>query len=570
MTVQTGIEHTMELAPPRRKLSGDDVLFHALTVGFVLWLLICLVIPVGLLFAKSLRNTQGAFVGWQNYVTYFSSPNLVEGLQNSLFVATITTVCTIALAFPFAFALTRSRMPGKGLLRGVALLKLLTPSMLPAIALRYLLGTNGYLNWMLGDSSIYGPIGIVIGLIFYTFPHALLLLTAALALADARLYESAISLGASRLRVFMTVILPGAKLGIASAIMVVFMLAITDFSVPKVTGGSYNVLAIDIYTQVIGLQNFGVGAVVAAVLIVPALVAFGIDLLVGRRHMATLTTESVPFVPKRNPKVDWGLFIYCSVVCAAILTILGVAVWASLLQYWPYNLSLTLRHYDFSAVAGTGLQGYFNSLRLAFWTAVFGTALTFCGAYLVEKGRAAKAMRSFLHLLSMLPLAVPGLVLGLGFVFFFISESNPLSIIYGTMAILVVSTIVHYYPVSHLIAVTALKQMDDGFEAVSASLRAPAYRVFWRVTVPVCLPAILDISMYFFVTAMTTTSAVIFLYAPTTIVGTISIINLDESGFSAPALAMGVLLAVTSAGVKFVHWLISRHLIARTQTWRQG
>ena len=110
---------------------------------------------------------------------------------------------------------------------------------------------------------------------------------------------------------------------------------------------------------------------------------------------------------------------------------------------------------------------------------------------------------------------MPGLVLGLGYIFFFNNPANPFNFIYGTMAILVVCTVSHFYSVAHLTAVTALKQIDHEFETVSASLRVPFWRTFFRVTLPVCLPAVLDIAIYLFVNAMTTVSAVVFLYSPT-------------------------------------------------------
>ena len=139
---------------------------------------------------------------------------------------------------------------------------------------------------------------------------------------------------------------------------------------------------------------------------------------------------------------------------------------------------------------------------------------------------------------------------------------------FGTMAILVVSTVIHYYPVSHLISVTALKQMDREFESISASLKVPFYRTFWRVSVPVCLPAVLDISIFFFVNAMTTTSAVVFLYSPETVPASVAILNMDETGSIASAAAMSIVILLTSAAVRLGHWLLVRGLVRRTQAWR--
>ncbi len=169
---------------------------------------------------------------------------------------------------------------------------------------------------------------------------------------------------------------------------------------------------------------------------------------------------------------------------------------------------------------------------------------------------------------AMLPMAVPGLVLGIGYILFFNQAANPLNFLYGSMAILILSTLVHFYSSSHLTAVTALKQIDGEFESVSASLKVPFYKTFWRVTVPVCLPSILDIGRYYFVNAMTTISAVVFLYSPQTTLAAISILQLDEAGAIGSAAAMATLIVITSAGVTALLFAIEWLLIRRTQKWR--
>lgn len=169
----------------------------------------------------------------------------------------------------------------------------------------------------------------------------------------------------------------------------------------------------------------------------------------------------------------------------------------------------------------------------------------------------------------MIPMAVPGMVLGLAYIFFFNHPDNPLGFIYGTMPILVIVTIAHFYTVSHLTSMTALKQMDPEFETVSASLKVPFFRTFLKVTVPVCLPAILDISIYLFVNAMTTVSAVIFLYSTDTSLASIAALNMDDAGDVAPAAAMCMVIVATSATVRLIHALLSRGLQLKTQAWRK-
>ena len=142
--------------------------------------------------------------------------------------------------------------------------------------------------------------------------------------------------------------------------------------------------------------------------------------------------------------------------------------------------------------------------------------------------------------------------------------------ILATTALLAICTVVHYYSSSHLTALTALKQIDGEFESVSASLKVPFWRTFTRVTVPVCLPAILDISRYLFVNAMTTVSAVVFLYAPRTVPASVAIVNLDEAGDIGPAAAMATLIVATSAVVCAFYYLLQRVLDRRMQAWRSA
>jgi iron(III) transport system permease protein len=534
-----------------------------------LYLIAALALPLGLMLGKSLQGPREEFVGVANYVRYFSTPALFQSIGNSLWVSVLSTLITVPVAFVYAYALTRSRMPFRGFFKTVALVPILVPSLLPGLALVYLFGNQGLLKAALFGHSIYGPIGIVMAEVFTTFPHALLIILAALALADARLYEAAVALRASRARIFWTVTLPGARYGLISATFVVFTTVITDFGAAKVIGGQYNVLATDVYKQVIGQQNFQMGAVVSVILLVPAIFAFLVDRAVRRRQVALLSARAVPFEPKPQRGFDQAMLAYCVIVGFAILSIVAISQFAAVVKFFPYNLTLTWTHYDFDQKGGGGWASYYNSIRLALLTSVIGTFVVFVGAYLVEKARGFALGRGLFHFLAMLPMAVPGMVLGLAYIFFFNAPSNPLNVLYRTMTILVINTVVHFYTVGHLTALTALRQMDPEFETVSASLKQPFYRTFWRVTVPVCLPSALDIGIYMFVNAMTTVSGVVFIYGPKTELASVSVLNMDDTGEIASAAAMAMMIFYTNVVARMLHLLLARWLEQRTQAWRR-
>ncbi|HMC16830.1 MAG TPA: putative 2-aminoethylphosphonate ABC transporter permease subunit [Albitalea sp.] len=555
----------------RQRSHWTDRIAHAGLLLIVVLLLVFLGAPLFAILGQSLQDQNGGFAGLHNFTRYLGTPALLQSVWNSVWVSALVMLVTVPLAFGFAYALTRSCVPNKGLFRTITLVPLLAPSLLSAISLIYWFGNQGAARGLvdaLGFDSIYGAPGIVVAECFAVFPHALMILVTALSLADARLYEAADALGTTRRRKFFTITLPGAKYGLISAALVSFTLVITDFGIPKVIGGNFNMLATDVFKLVIGQQDFQRGAVVGLLLLTPAVLTFAIDWLVQRKQTAMLSARAVPYRAKPERGFDAAMTAYCIAISALMLAMLGMAVFASFVKFWPYDLTPSLRHYTLGLVDAELGDAFANSLKLAAGTALFGTALVFTGAYLLEKTRGLDGLRPAVRLLAMLPMAVPGLVLGLGYIFFFNLPGNPLGALYHTLALLVFCTIVHFYTTGHLTAVTALKALDAEFEAVSASLKVPFFKTFWRVTLPICTPALVDIARYFFINAMTTISAVVFLYSPDTKVASIAILNLDEAGEAGAAAACAVLIAATSTLATLLFMALGAWTDRRTQAWR--
>lgn len=566
--VSTRIVPAVEQARQRGAFDRDRWLVGIAALLAVAALVVIVALPVGALVGQSFFDRAGGFVGLANFARYLDNPALVRSAFNSVWLASVSAVLCTGIAYVYAYGLTLSCMRAKGLLRAIALMPLLAPSLLPAISLVYLFGNQGVFKGWLGDVSIYGPLGIVLGSVFWTLPHALLILTTAMSTSDGRLYEAAETLGASRWRVFRTVTLPASRYGLIVAGMVVFVLVITDFGVPKVVGGQTGVLATDIYKQVVGQQNFQMGAVVGFVLLVPAVLSFMVERRVRNRQAAALSARATPHGPEPVPVRDRALLLACVLIAACIVVMIGMAVFASLATYWPYQLAPSLKNYDFGNMDGGGWGSYVNSLRLAVGAAAVGAIATFLSAYLVEKPRHFGLLRELLNLLANLPLAVPGLVLGVGYIFFFNSSSNPLHGLYGGMAILVVCTVAHFFSVAHLTSLTALRQLDREYELVSESMGVPFWRTLWRVHLPVALPTVLNVAGYFFVNAMTTVSAVVFLYSPQTTLAAIAVLNMDDAGDVAPAAAMASLIMLTAAIGRGLFALAARSTLAKTQAWR--
>lgn len=561
----------------RQKLSAEDILRRGLFVLLAAWLFVFLIWPLYRSLARSMYDKTGQeFVGITNYVKYFSTASTAVSLRHSFTVALISMVITVTLAFIFAYAITRTTIPGRPFLHAVARLPMFVPSLVQALVFIYMFGNNGIFTRATGfNIGLYGPVGIVMSEVFYAFPHALIILVAALSMADARLYEAAQSLRASSARIFLSITLPSVRYGLMSAAFVVFTLAITDFGAPKVVGGDYDVLATDIYNKVVGQQDFAMGATISTLLLIPSLVAFVLDRMVQRKQLAQVTADITPLGPKQHsPLTQFSLLFFCILVAIFILSTYGVVLVGAFTKYWPYDLSITTQHFTHFYVAGAHHKGgsfviIWNSIKMAIVATIAGTVIVFSSAYLIEKTRGLNWARSILYLLSITPLAVPGMVLGLSYVFLFNDPKTPFNFLYGTMGIMAISTIFHYYTVPFLTASTALKQMDSEFESIGESLEAPFYRTFIRVTVPVALPAIISIAMYYFLNALVTISALVFLFVPGKEVASLAVMLLDDAGESAQAMALSLLIFVTGLAARGIFYLLTRGVEARTQAWKQ-
>jgi iron(III) transport system permease protein len=552
-----------------RKRSWSNDLARCLLIAAAAALLIFLVLPVFSILQKALQNPAGEWTGLQHITAVLSESRIWQAATGSLQLALLTLMIVLPTALLAAFALTRSAMPFRKAVRGMLLLPMLCPSLMPAISLVYLFGNQGLLKSLLGSQSIYGPVGIVTGEVFYTLPHAILILSTALSVADARLYEAAQSLGANRMRQFFSITLSGIRFAILSVSLLVLTMVITDFGVPKVIGGQTQVLALEAYKQVIGQQNFSQGAVIGLLLLSPALLSFALERYTASRPEASLSAKSMHLQVSHNRWRDALLGILCLLMLAFVLALFGTGIYASLIRLWPYQMELTLRHFNFDAVDGGGWQAFLNSLQLSLLTATGGTLLVTVSAYLSLKKFAQHWLSRCLEQLAWLPMAIPGMVLGLGYIFCFNQPANPLNFLYGSMSLMVMATIMHFYTTAYLTLSTQLRKLDKEFEAAGISMGRSWLTLCWRVTLPLCLPALIDVFRYFFVSAMTTVSCVIFLYTPDTVLASVSVLNMDDAGDTAAAAAMATLIVFTSFFINLILHMLTSALEARHQRWQK-
>lgn len=538
-----------------------------------------LVAPLCTLFLKAFQNQEGAMVGFQNFVNYIGSKSMKQSFVNTIVISSVSTIISVSTAFFFTYALTRRNVIFKRGLQFVSMLPIFSPTMLLGLSLIYLFGNKGLLTQIGVNIPLYGKLGIIIAESIYCFPVAVMILTVAFSTADNRLYEAAEVLNAGKWRKLFTITIPGIKYGLINAIFVCFTYSFTDFGAPSVVGGNYNVLATDIYKQVIGQQNFNMGAVVGMIMMIPTIISFIVDRITSTKQSGAISSKSIPYQIRANWKADIIADIFCFFIVILLIGFFMVSFLASIITLWPYNMKFTLAHYEFSKVAaGAGAAAVKNSIIVSCATAILGTIFTFVMAYCVEKINILPKLRRLIYMFAITPTAIPGTVIGLAYILFFnavyfkipgtgYAFMNQWNGLYGTLRILVIVNIVHYMSVPFVTATTSLKKLDKEFEIVSESLKVPFYKTFFQITVPMSAPAILEMIAYYFMNSMVTVSAVIFLYTPVTRLASVVILNVQGAGDEAEAAALCMVLLGINIVVRLLYEFAKSRVTKKTQGW---
>lgn len=568
----------MEKLLSTRDITKDRVRFDSkkLVLGIMTFTLsMFLIVPLGYLFIQAFMNSDGEFVGLANFYQYINSPALLTSLGNTIFVSLTSTVIATVLAMIYAYGLRRANVPFKGFFRMIAMLPLFAPTMMHGIGLVYLFGNKGIVTEGLGiNIPLYGAVGIIMAQVIYVFPQIFLMIDVALSSTDYRLYEASKSMGVSKVREFLNITIPSVKYALISAFFVAFTLCFTDFGAPKVVGGNFNVLSIDVYKQIIGQQNMPMGATVGILLIIPAVITFIVTQRVKKKQNSYINAKSLPYVIKKNKKRDRVLSGFIFLIGGSIVAVLLTVIVGSLVSIWPYDFSLTLEHYSMKNSLD-GLKPFFNSILMSVLTAAIGTTFVFIFAYIVEKVQGCNILKGLANFLSVLPMALPGLVLGISYVMFFNTPEfnidnkvyilNYFNVFYGSIFLMVFCNIVHFFSVTFITATTAIKKIDKELDLVAKSLGVKGMSIFKNVTLPLCLPAVLENFMYLFLNSMVTVSALIFLYTANLKVASISIVQLEDKGSVAEAAALAVMLLLTNIVVKVIYELVKKKINSKNK-----
>ncbi|CAM5315628.1 iron(III) transport system permease protein [Aquamicrobium terrae] len=508
--------------------------------------------PLLMIAWQSLLAKDGT-VGLANYAAIATTPGLITATVNSLVVSAATMLVSVVLGFVIAYALERSALRTKNLMRAALVLPLLAPSLVQALGLLFILGRNGLVHkWTGWDIDIYGFWGLLIANVFYALPQAVMILQAALRNADSRYYDAAEVMGASGWRQFVDITLPNTKFGLLSAAFVVFVITITDFGNAIVIGGNYRVLATEIYSQVSGQMDFGMGSVVGMLLLLPSLVSIYIERVASQRQFGGSSENLIPVSPKRAPLRDALVGGVCLLVAAAIVAIVAVVVFASFVKLWPYNLSFTLKNYNVDT--SDGYASLWTTLKISLIAAAFGVVSLFMLTFGVRRlgGGMAKAV----YLVAVLPVGVPGLVLGLSYIFAFNMPNSPLYILYGSAILIAICNFYHYHTQGFLTMMTGMRAVPTALEEAVSCFGGNLRCVLRDAVLPFMAPTVLSVFFFLFMRSMVTLSAVIFLVTPKVNVASVAVMRLDQAGFVSQAAAFSTWIMLIVGGALLAMRLI--------------
>ncbi|PXW26434.1 ABC transporter permease subunit [Paraburkholderia caballeronis] len=503
----------------------------------------------------SLADRDG-HIGLANYVALWQTPGMIQSAWHSIVLSVATTIVSIVLGFMIAFALYRSQLPSPNAIRATLLLPMLAPSLMQGLGILFLLGRNGLVHkWTGWDVEIYGFWGLLIADVIYALPQAVLIIGAALAQSDARYYDAADVLGATRRQQFFGLTLPNAKFGLLSAAFVVFTVTITDFGNAVVIGGDYHVLATEIYNQVSGQMNFGVGAAVGIVLLLPSLASVYIERVASQRQFGAASESRVQVIPRVNRMRDVLLGLGCFAALFPVVASVATVVFASFVRLWPYRLELTLANYSGELSGGYG--AILTSLEISVAAAALGVCLLFSLSYGAR--RVPAAVSRLIYTASVLPAAVPGMVVGLAYILAF--NSGPLGAwLYGSATIIVLCNFYHYHTQGFLTMSTGMRAVPVALEEVVDCLGGGLGQVLKDAVLPFVAATAISVFFFLFMRSMVTLSAVVFLVTPSLNLASVAVMQLDENGFVSQAAAYSTcIMAVTSIALGLMR-LCAKHV----------
>ena len=549
----------------RKKLMGDPIMVTTIVV-LIAFLTLFILYPLAILLVDSFVTDSGP--SFEVFTRIFQMGSFTTAITNTLAVGFLVSIVSALVGLLFAYVEVYVKLKTKfmsGLFQVVSMLPVVSPPFVLSLSIIMLFGKSGLITrYLLGmyDNSVYGFWGIFVVQTLTFFPVCYMMLKGLLKNIDPSLEEAARDMGASRWKVFISVTLPLVLPGLGNAFLVTFIESIADFANPMIIGGSYDTLATTIYLQITGAYDKQGAAAMAVVLLCITLLMFVVQKYVlEAKSTATLSGKASR---ARMLITDASVRIPLTVICCALAIFVVVMYlcvpFGALFKTWGYDFSLTTKWFEQVFTKYHGFQAFRDSFLLSLVAAPITAILSMIISYLVVKRNFRT--KGFIEAVSMLAMAVPGTVLGVGYIRGFsggIFHTGVLQGIYGSAAILIIVFIVRSLPTGTRSGISALRQIDKSIEESAYDMGADSFTVFRTVTLPLIKDSFFSGLVTAFVRSITAISAIILLVTPQFFLITVQINEFAEKGNYGIACAFATILIVITYGSVLLMNLAIKH-----------
>lgn len=488
------------------------------------------------------------YPSWQDYATIPQSLRWLQAARNSLVMMVISTLSATLLGLVFAFATTRADLPGRRFFRTAAMLPLFAPPFMVAFAYILMFGRQGLVTrTLLGlDANIFGWHGLWLVQTIAFFPLAMLIIAGVLEGVNPSLEHAARNLGADEWAVVRTITLALARPGVAGAMLVVAISVLADFGNAVIIAGGFPLLATEAWFRMEGMGDLKGAALVVAMLLVPTTALFLLERYsVSRRVYVTVTGRGSRIERPPTPTgLKWGAVVICSLASLLVLLVYFGVIAGAFTSVWGRNWSLTLAHWS---LAADRIVTLWTSVRIGAAAGAITAVIGVVAAFLTSRHL---PLRHAVDFLAVLPGALPGVFVGVGFVLAF--NRTPLG---GTVWILALALAFWHLPMGYQAAAARLKQVERAIEEAAINLGATGLRVLRDVYVPLLVKAIVEAFSVSFIRAVTNVSIVIFLIAPGQVVATFVILNMIQNNIWGAAAALTTMLLLLTFVCIGLTWL---------------
>lgn len=528
---------------------------HVLFVVVAAIFVVFLVLPMLLVLVRSFTTAEG-LVTLQNYVAILSEPDFLTSVTNSLKVSAAAALVSVLLAFLLSYTVNCTNLPS-GLRRAISLLTqvpMLLPTITYGFAIIYSFGRQGLLTQIFGYQlfDIYGFNGLLIGYVIYTLPTSFMLIDNSFKFVDKRFMIVSRIMGDSAPQTFLRTIVRPLINAMCVAFILSFFLSFTDYGIPTSVGGTYDTIALQLYNQMLGaIPDFNKGAVIAVVMLIPSVLSI-IVMTVLERHAITYDKISPIELPKSRIR-DTFCAVASIIVLICVLSIFVVIVIVPFVDMWPFKMEFTLDHMASVFTTPELSQVFTNSLLVAVLTAFFGCIIAYAAALVTARSNLSPVAKRLLDSVSSIINTVPGMVLGVAYLFAF--SGGPLQ---STFAILIFANIVHYFATPYQMMKDSLTKMNASWETTAKLMGDSWLKTIVRIVTPNAWPTILQVFGYYFVNAMVTISAVVFLTGAHTMVVTTQISSLQHTADFDSIFALSLLILAINLAVKGIIALVTR------------